>query len=69
MDDIQLTRDIRREFAKELWRSFQLHASKIVVTFDTQAITVAMFPPREGKYKVTAGPHTLVVRDNIVEES
>lgn len=69
METPELNQAMRHEMAKELWRSFGPMASRIVVTFDANAIQVIAFPPREEKYAVPSGPHSVMVRDNYVEET
>lgn len=66
---LQMTRDIRKEISKEVERYFRtLRPAKLVLTFDTHAIQILVFPPSDDNFKVPGGPWTTTIRDGLVEE-
>src|SRR5688572_20286664 len=64
-----MTREIRRDIAKEVDKLMRtVRPARMVLTFDTHAIQVIIFPPSEGVFTVPGGPHTVMIRDGNVEE-
>ena len=65
----EINRTARREIAEEIWRDVQTIASKLVVTFDSHAIQVLIYPPSERHYTVPGrSPVTGVMRDGLYTE-
>lgn len=65
---IRLDRMTREDVAKEMNRVFQMVDSKIVCTFDSHAIQIIVFPPRESYYHVPGGPITGSMKDGVYSE-
>ena len=63
-----LTRDVRKEMARDIAHPYNGLSSKVVITFDTHGIQILVFPPDQTRFVVPGGPHTLVVKDGRVEE-
>lgn len=63
-----LDRATRNEISRELWRTAQMMASKLVITYSEDVIQIVMFPPTGESYHVPGGPKTNVIKDGVVDE-
>lgn len=65
---IRLDRYTREDIAKEMNRVFCMIGSKIVITCDSHAIQVIVFPPRDTHFQVPLGPYTGTIKDGVYDE-
>ena len=68
MDIPILTREVRRDIARDIAHPYLGMCSKVVITFDTHGWQVLILPRTGERFVVPGGPHTVVIQDGRIQE-